>query len=78
MGEVNCALCDSPARTSNARAQSPGRTRLGIAGRDGAFADYTTLPIANLHGIPDHVSNNVAIFICGSVPIKIISRWYLG
>jgi len=52
-----------------ARPQSPGCTTLGIAGRDGAFADYTTLPIVS---IPDRVSDDVAIFVGGGAPIKMI------
>ena len=51
------------------RAQSPDRTTLGIAGRDGAFADYTTLPIVS---IPDRVSDDVAIFVGRGAPIKMI------
>ena len=30
--------------------------------RDGAFADYLTLPIANLHAVPDGVPDDVAVF----------------
>ena len=30
--------------------------------RDGAFADYLTLPIANLHVVPDNVPDDVAVF----------------
>jgi threonine dehydrogenase-like Zn-dependent dehydrogenase len=63
VGEINCVPCDSPARTASERAQSPDRTTLGIAGRDGAFADYTTLPIVNLHRVPDHVSDDEAVFV---------------
>jgi threonine dehydrogenase-like Zn-dependent dehydrogenase len=63
VGEINCVSCDSPARTAAERAQAPDRTTLGIAGRDGTFADYTTLPIANLHRVPDQVSDDEAVFV---------------
>jgi threonine dehydrogenase-like Zn-dependent dehydrogenase len=38
------------------------RTVLGIVNRDGAFAEYLTLPIANLHPLPDNVSTTAATF----------------
>jgi threonine dehydrogenase-like Zn-dependent dehydrogenase len=41
----------------------PRRTVLGIRGRDGAFADYLTLPVGNLHAVPDNVSDRQAVFV---------------
>lgn len=35
---------------------------LGILNRDGAFADYVSLPAANLHLVPDDVSTDEAVF----------------
>jgi len=35
---------------------------LGIDGRDGCFADRFTLPVVNLHAVPDHVSDDRAVF----------------
>jgi threonine dehydrogenase-like Zn-dependent dehydrogenase len=35
---------------------------LGIVNRDGAFAEYTTLPLANLHRVPDSVPDEMAVF----------------
>ncbi len=40
----------------------PDRTVLGIVGRDGAFADYLTLPVANLLAVPDQVADDAAVF----------------
>jgi threonine dehydrogenase-like Zn-dependent dehydrogenase len=40
----------------------PHRTVLGIIDRDGAFADYLTLPIANLHEVPRNVPDERAVF----------------
>jgi threonine dehydrogenase-like Zn-dependent dehydrogenase len=40
----------------------PNRTVLGISGRNGAFAEYLTLPIANLHPVPDCVNDRSAVF----------------
>ncbi len=39
------------------------RTSIGILNRDGAFAEYLSLPPINLHKIPDSVPDNQAIFV---------------
>jgi alcohol dehydrogenase len=39
------------------------RKVLGIVAHDGAFAEYLTLPIENLHVIPDSLSDEVAVFV---------------
>jgi threonine dehydrogenase-like Zn-dependent dehydrogenase len=39
------------------------RRVLGIVGHDGAFAEYLTLPIENLHLVPDNVSDQEAVFV---------------
>ena len=62
-GEINagcgvCALC----RTGDARHCSQ-RTVLGIKGRDGAFADYLSLPASNLIEVPDSITDEEAVFI---------------
>lgn len=41
----------------------PRRTTLGIGGRNGAFADYTLLPVENLHLVPETVSDVEAVFV---------------
>ena len=38
------------------------RTVLGIVNRDGTFAEFTTLPLSNLHRVPASVSDAVAVF----------------
>ena len=38
------------------------RATLGIHNRHGCFAEYLTLPIENLHPIPDQVSDQAAVF----------------
>lgn len=63
VGEINCVPCDSPSRDYFERAQDPTRNTLGIDRRDGAFADYTVLPIVNLHRVPDNVSDDEAVFV---------------
>jgi len=39
------------------------RTVLGIVAHDGAFAEYLTLPLENLHIVPDAVSDEQAVFV---------------
>jgi alcohol dehydrogenase len=39
------------------------RTVLGILGHDGAFAEYLTLPLENLHVIPNSISDEAAVFV---------------
>src|SRR5262249_17008732 len=39
------------------------RAVLGIIGHDGAFAEYLSLPLENLHRIPNNVSNEQAVFV---------------
>ena len=39
------------------------RTVLGIVAHDGAFAEYLTLPLENLHVVPDSVSDEQAVFV---------------
>jgi alcohol dehydrogenase len=39
------------------------RKVLGIVAHDGAFAEYLTLPLENLHVIPDSISDEMAVFV---------------
>ncbi len=41
----------------------PNRTTLGIVNRNGAFADYLTLPLENLHPVPDNITDEEAVFV---------------
>lgn len=63
VGEINvtCGLC-ATCRAGRAT-HCPARTTLGIHGRDGAFADYLTLPAKNLHTVPNAVSDDQAVFV---------------
>lgn len=53
-----CPFCQRGLKTHCAR-----RTVLGIVGQDGAFAEYLTLPLENLHVIPSSVSDEKAVFV---------------
>ena len=39
------------------------RTVLGIRGRDGAFAEYLSLPSTNLHAVPSSLDDVTAVFV---------------
>ena len=39
------------------------RKVLGIVAHDGAFAEYLTLPLENLHVVPDAISDEAAVFV---------------
>ncbi len=63
VGEINasCGQCRFCREGLGRHCES--RTVLGIQGRDGAFAEYLTLPRANLHAIPDALDDDVAVFV---------------
>ena len=62
VGEIN-AFCNECEQCLNGRpTHCEKRTVLGIVNRDGTFAEYTTLPITNLHSVPDSVSDEMAVF----------------
>lgn len=63
VGEISAVRPGSPSRSWRARAQDPDRTTVGIRGRDGAFADYVSVPWVNLHRVPDSVSDDEAVFV---------------
>ncbi|MBV7334015.1 alcohol dehydrogenase catalytic domain-containing protein [Chloroflexi bacterium TSY] len=62
VGELNigCGKCSLCQRGLGKHCRQ--RESLGIIGRDGAFAEYLTLPISNLHPVPDELPDHVAVF----------------
>lgn len=62
-GEINigCNRCEYC--LSNLSNHCPNREVLGILNKDGAFAEYITLPIKNLHKIPDSISDEEGVFV---------------
>ncbi len=62
VGEINascgqCEFCQKGIKT-----HCLDRTVLGIVNRNGAFANYLSLPIANLHPVPASLSTDAATF----------------
>ena len=62
VGEINVGCGECGFCRGNIPTQCPARTVIGILGRDGAFAEYLTLPLVNLHPVPDSMPDNVAVF----------------
>lgn len=58
---VSCARCELC--QSGLANHCPNRTVLGIAGHDGAFADYVAVPERNLHVVPTEIGIDEAVFI---------------
>lgn len=62
VGEINAVCGDCSNCVNGLSNHCDNRTVLGIHGRDGAFAEYLTLPVDNLHLVPDEVSTDAASF----------------
>jgi threonine dehydrogenase-like Zn-dependent dehydrogenase len=62
VGEINAACGQCRFCLSRQPTHCEQRTVLGIVNRNGAFAEYLTLPLKNLHPIPDNVPTDVATF----------------
>lgn len=58
---VGCGHCNG-CRTAG-RGHCDVRSVLGIIGRDGAFAEYLSLPSINLHAVPDSLDDLAAVFV---------------
>ena len=61
-GEINAACGACAACQAGRPTHCEKRTVLGIVARDGAFATHLTLPIQNLHAVPDGLPDEVAVF----------------
>ena len=63
VGDINigCGICR--ACQDGVKEHCENRQVLGIRARDGAFAEYLTLPSCNLHPVPDIVSDLAAVFV---------------
>ena len=62
VGEIN-VVCNKCEQCLNGRpTHCEDRTVLGIINRDGTFAEFTSLPIANLHRVPVSVPDEMAVF----------------
>lgn len=62
VGEINVVCGNCEQCLSGRSTHCENRSVLGIVNRDGAFAECTTLPLDNLHLVPDEVSDEAAVF----------------
>ncbi len=62
VGEINAVCGQCEACQNGRRTHCENRSVLGILRRDGVFAEYVTLPLENLHLVPDSVSDEMAVF----------------
>ena len=62
VGEINAACHGCETCRAGRGTHCEKRTVLGIRGRNGAFAEWLTLPVENLHEVPATVPDDVAIF----------------
>ncbi|MBI5664058.1 MAG: alcohol dehydrogenase catalytic domain-containing protein [Nitrospirae bacterium] len=58
LGCGKCACCRNQMRN-----HCSDRSVLGILNKDGAFAEYVTLPVRNLHKIPNSITDEEAVFV---------------
>ena len=63
VGEINCVCGACDLCRGGLSTHCRNRTVLGILNHDGAFADFVRLPSANLHGLPDAVDDDAAVFV---------------
>ncbi|MCB2209762.1 alcohol dehydrogenase catalytic domain-containing protein [bacterium] len=62
VGEINLTCGECEACLAGRPHHCENRTALGIQGHDGVLAEYFTLPVENLHAIPDGVEDDLATF----------------
>jgi len=63
VGEISIACGECDFCRHDIPSQCRRRTTLGIRQRPGVFADYFSLPVANLHAVDDAISDRAAIFV---------------
>jgi threonine dehydrogenase-like Zn-dependent dehydrogenase len=62
VGEINLACGDCTYCINGLGNHCLKRTILGIQGKDGAMAEYLTLPLQNIHAVPEEVEWRKAVF----------------
>ncbi|MBF0445947.1 MAG: alcohol dehydrogenase catalytic domain-containing protein [Magnetococcales bacterium] len=62
VGEINCPCKSCATCLRGDTNHCPNRLALGIRHKNGVFADYFTLPQANLHIVPAGISDRQAVF----------------
>jgi len=63
VGSINCVCGKCDMCKAGLREHCRNRTVLGIAGRDGVFAERFTLPVHNLYEVPALLDDDQAVFV---------------
>lgn len=63
VGSINCVCGSCDMCKAGLREHCRDRTVLGIAGRDGCFADFFVLPVQNLYEVPQDIDDDQAVFV---------------
>ncbi len=62
VAEINCLPPEALPADWTARKHDPRRSVLGIAGRDGVFAELVSVPLVNCRRVPEALSDRQAVF----------------
>lgn len=62
VAEINNACGDCESCRNGLERHCPNRTVIGILDESGAFAEKIAVPVANLHRVPDTISDESAVF----------------
>lgn len=62
VGEINAGCGECPLCVADDPRHCPRRTVLGIVGRDGAHAQFVSLPMRNLIAVPDDITDEQVVF----------------
>ena len=63
VGEINVGCGDCRRCREGVKEHCDRRAVVGIRGRPGAFAEYLSLPPANLHPVPESIDDDAAVFV---------------
>lgn len=63
VGEINCVCDNCDYCAKGLGNHCPHRSVIGILNHDGAFADSLVVPFANLHVVPDELSDDLATLV---------------
>jgi threonine dehydrogenase-like Zn-dependent dehydrogenase len=62
VGEINFGCWDCENCGRGLSRHCPNRKVLGILGTDGVFAEYVSVPVVNLHPVPENITDEEAVF----------------
>jgi alcohol dehydrogenase len=62
VGDINCGCGECQYCKTGMKRHCPSRTTLGIASKDGALAEYVSLPVDNLFVVPTNVKDEEVVF----------------